>query len=60
MVNMQPATGVSLRAQSTSQLHRTTGCGLPSVVPAPETSRHLLVHETVEAGRRSHLLPHLP
>lgn len=57
---MQPAMGVRLQAQSTSQLCRTSGCGLPSVVPTLDTSLHLLVQETAEAGRPSHLLHHPP
>ena len=39
---------------------QTSSCGLPSVVPALDTSRHVLVQETAEAGRPPHLLHHLP
>lgn len=60
MVSMQSAAGVRLQAQSMSQLCRTSGCGLPSVVPTLDRSRHLLVQETVAAGRLSYLLHHLP
>ena len=39
---------------------QTSSCGLPSVVPALDTSRHVLVQETAEAGHPPHLLHHLP